>query len=367
VTSEISAVASQVDRRPGGFGGRPSFVCPGQNTLSNIWARSRRRGRRPGPTRMPHRHAESIPPYSAVRGSHKRKSCRSILKSTGGHIIFRMHPHWENVVSSSGVYWDGGKYKWASSINTASEGGGRAVHLGWFVDEVEAALAYDQAADIFHGDEAELNFPPLAPPSDEPYSSEEPPPSSQPSHPSRRKTVWGEQKATTSHGVDTASLIAPPDSLVFRRPVRRRLRLSPRAVVTATGARTWTRRGCGRGPQSFAGAGRPHATLVGAFTTSPRGDPRAKINHSVASPGVTRGRSTGASHWHATIKIKVPGCRPPNSLGWFATEKGAAHAFKEAFLRLQAAHTPPPRSSLHRGKDGRQIAPQGHSVFEKTS
>jgi hypothetical protein len=177
--------------------------------------------------------------------------------------------------SAAGVYWDGDKYKWAASTNTASGGGGRAVHLGWFVDEVEAALAYDQAA---HGDEAKLNFPHLAPPLEEPCSSEELPPSSRPSHPSRRKTVWGEQKATTSHGVDTASLIAPPDSLVFRRPVRRRLRLSARALATATEGRMWTRRGCGRGSHSSERAGRPHATWVGAFTTSPRGDPRAKIN-----------------------------------------------------------------------------------------
>jgi hypothetical protein len=60
--------------------------------------------------------------------------------------------------SAAGVYWDDGKDKWASSLST-SGGGGRAVHLGWFVDEVEAALAYDQAARENHKKEAKLNFP----------------------------------------------------------------------------------------------------------------------------------------------------------------------------------------------------------------
>jgi hypothetical protein len=51
--------------------------------------------------------------------------------------------------------------------------------------------------------------------------------------------------------------------------------------------------------------------------------------------------------------MKVPGCRPPNSLGWFVSERGAALAFKEAFLRLNDAHTPTPRASRYRGKDDR--------------
>jgi hypothetical protein len=86
-----------------------------------------------------------------------------------------MHHHFENVGSAAGVYWDGNRYKWASSINSTSGGGGRVVHLGWFFDEMEAALAYDQAADSFHGDEAQLNFPHLAPLPQEPGSSRESP------------------------------------------------------------------------------------------------------------------------------------------------------------------------------------------------
>jgi hypothetical protein len=64
------------------------------------------------------------------------------------------------VRSAVGVYWDDGKSKWACLFYTASGGGaGRVVHLGWFVDEVAAALAYDQAAREYHKDKAQLNFP----------------------------------------------------------------------------------------------------------------------------------------------------------------------------------------------------------------
>jgi hypothetical protein len=42
--------------------------------------------------------------------------------------------------------------------------GSKLMHLGSFVNEVDAALAYDQAAHEHHGDKAQLNFPDLPPP-----------------------------------------------------------------------------------------------------------------------------------------------------------------------------------------------------------
>jgi hypothetical protein len=140
------------------------------------------------PTSTPHR-PTSIVPHSAVSASHKRKTPRVTVESTFGHIIFVCIITLRNRGPAAGVYWDGGKYKWAASLTTASDGGGRAVHLGWFVDEMEAALAYDQAACTFHGDEAQLNFSHLAPLPEEPCLSREPRHSSQPSQRPTHKKV----------------------------------------------------------------------------------------------------------------------------------------------------------------------------------
>jgi hypothetical protein len=46
---------------------------------------------------------------------------------------------------------------------TAGDGKSKQRHLGSFVNEVEAALAYDQAARDHHKDKAQLNFPDLPP------------------------------------------------------------------------------------------------------------------------------------------------------------------------------------------------------------
>jgi hypothetical protein len=49
---------------------------------------------------------------------------------------------------------------WRASIRTVSGGGrGKTKHLGSFLNEVDAALAYDRAAREHHQDKAQLNFP----------------------------------------------------------------------------------------------------------------------------------------------------------------------------------------------------------------
>jgi hypothetical protein len=49
---------------------------------------------------------------------------------------------------------------WRASIYAdVGDGKSKNRYLGSFEDEVEAALAYDQAASEYHGDRAQLNFP----------------------------------------------------------------------------------------------------------------------------------------------------------------------------------------------------------------
>jgi hypothetical protein len=54
--------------------------------------------------------------------------------------------------------------KWRFTISAAAgDGKSRTSYSGAFVNEVDAALAYDQAARELHGDKAKLNFPHLPP------------------------------------------------------------------------------------------------------------------------------------------------------------------------------------------------------------
>jgi hypothetical protein len=65
---------------------------------------------------------------------------------------------------AAGVSWFSRDKKWKAAIRVdAGEGGSQLRHLGWFVNEVDAALAYDQAAREYLGNKAQLNFPDLPP------------------------------------------------------------------------------------------------------------------------------------------------------------------------------------------------------------
>jgi hypothetical protein len=54
-----------------------------------------------------------------------------------------------------GVRWHKHGKKWAATIR----GNNRAIHLGYFADETDAARAYDEAAKKYHKEFARLNFP----------------------------------------------------------------------------------------------------------------------------------------------------------------------------------------------------------------
>jgi len=55
-----------------------------------------------------------------------------------------------------GVCWHRRMKKWVACI----KGKGKKSHLGYFVSETSAAKAYDEAAKKYHGEFANLNFPP---------------------------------------------------------------------------------------------------------------------------------------------------------------------------------------------------------------
>jgi hypothetical protein len=60
----------------------------------------------------------------------------------------------------NGVAWHKRVGKWGATIRVSRPGGGgRKRHLGYFIDEEEAARAYDAAARALFGGFALLNFP----------------------------------------------------------------------------------------------------------------------------------------------------------------------------------------------------------------
>jgi hypothetical protein len=65
---------------------------------------------------------------------------------------------------AAGVSWSSHKTSWVAAIYAdAGDGKKKQRQLGSFLNEVDAALAYDQTAREHHKDKAKLNFPDLPP------------------------------------------------------------------------------------------------------------------------------------------------------------------------------------------------------------
>ncbi len=84
--------------------------------------------------------------------NNQRNNLRETNKSTNG--MNRLPNQGKKSSKFKGVWWDswaGGR--WAAGITL----NGKAIKLGRFYDEVEAAQAYDEAAEKLHGDFARTN------------------------------------------------------------------------------------------------------------------------------------------------------------------------------------------------------------------
>jgi hypothetical protein len=66
-------------------------------------------------------------------------------------------PHHNATSKYKGVLWNKAARKWQARIRPNR----RQIHLGFFTDEIEAAIAYDRKAEQVFGEFAYLNFPQL--------------------------------------------------------------------------------------------------------------------------------------------------------------------------------------------------------------
>lgn len=100
--------------------------------------------------------------YQADHKNHNRLDNRKDNLRTATHSQNQWNkPKYHKINPSSqykGVKFDKRRCTWCSEIQAH----GQRIYVGTFVTEVDAALAYDRAAKVYHGDFAATNFDPGA-------------------------------------------------------------------------------------------------------------------------------------------------------------------------------------------------------------
>ena len=82
----------------------------------------------------------------------RRSNIRIATRQQNGR---NQRPHGDAVSGFKGIYYHKNRRKWVAKIQVD----GKQLHLGVFLDEADAAQAYDEAAIKYFGRFARLNFP----------------------------------------------------------------------------------------------------------------------------------------------------------------------------------------------------------------
>lgn len=86
-------------------------------------------------------------------GLNNRRSNLRVLSN--GDNIRRKRPNLKGSSEFKGVSWYKRTSKWQVTIKVS----GKSIAVGHFMDEIDAARAYDQAARVYFGEHAYQNFP----------------------------------------------------------------------------------------------------------------------------------------------------------------------------------------------------------------
>ena len=109
-------------------------------------------------------HLQILKPTEKYIGDHinhdtldNRRSNLRELTPTQSTLNRRRRKH--TTSQYQGVYWNRRRKKWHSRISKTTGGQRRFWHIGYYENEEEAALAYDEAAKALFGKDAYQNFP----------------------------------------------------------------------------------------------------------------------------------------------------------------------------------------------------------------
>lgn len=88
-------------------------------------------------------------------GNPRNNVIDNLQQITHNNNLIKKNMKSPNTSGYRGVYWNKNMSKWYSQLKVNN----KRIHIGFFNEVEEAALAYDKAAMKYHGEFAQLNFP----------------------------------------------------------------------------------------------------------------------------------------------------------------------------------------------------------------